>query len=36
MKNKTSYFKIIAGTVSCSDWGKMIPCGGRFVLIGHF
>ena len=36
MKNKTSYFKIIVGTVACSDWGKMILSGGGFVLIGHF
>jgi len=35
MKNKTSYFKIVTGTITWGDCGKKFPFGEGYVLVGH-
>lgn len=35
MKNKTSYFKIVAGTIAWDNWGKRLSAGERSMLVGH-
>lgn len=31
MKNKTSYFKIVTGTITCVNWGKKRSTGRIYV-----